>query len=78
MCPKVAKCLEATLHFFFLLQVSISFSPRSSPVSECYSYLHKEPKSQQTEIIGMERKRGLGCFLLESLVGASFASCTVL
>lgn len=48
------------------------------PISKCYSYLHKEPRRQQMEIIGMERKGGLGCFLLGSLVGTSFASCTVL
>lgn len=55
---KGSKVLGATLHFFFLLQVSISFSPCSPSVSGCYSYLHKEPKSQQMQITGMERKGG--------------------
>lgn len=66
--------------FFFLLQVTFSFSPCSPPVSERYWYLHKKPKSQQMEIIGMERKEGLCVFfcLFQSLVDVRFASCSLL
>lgn len=67
-------------HFTFLLPTAGQHQllPMFPPVSERYSYFHNEPKSQQMEIIGMERKGVLECFLLESLVGASVASCAVL
>lgn len=51
----------------------------SFPTSKWMLLIRKEPKSQQMEIIGMERKWGvLGVFCLEAWLGVSFASCTVL
>lgn len=66
--------------FFFLLQVSFSFSQCSPPVSGLYWYLYMKPKSQQMKIIGMERKEGLcGVFcLFQGLVDVRFVSCTLL